>query len=278
MQGQGLRFADFNQAKFTVQLGPFRTHAEADLEKSLWKLAKMVSIWSYTKCNHHEHQEIMSKWAPCSVPQCSCFPISKTSDLFLLQPSGWETHDAQNICSSGYSTLTLGNTWHSLPREVTFTQAGLKLYLGLSLISAKKLKYAGKPNCCSCALRMTVLFPNIFSVLWDFYIHFFLLSFCARSTNVKPSLNLLMNTPVGLINYCKIYLWWRSWRGPLQTASLFTDKLPTRYCNNFCKRLFLFASSVTSLSLSNPVLQTSTDSLSSSSSFLPFQSIFQQRI
>lgn len=33
MQGHGLCFADFSQAKFTIQLGPFRTQEEVDLEE-----------------------------------------------------------------------------------------------------------------------------------------------------------------------------------------------------------------------------------------------------
>lgn len=149
MQGHGLRFADFNQVKFTIQLGPFWTQEEADLEELLWKLRKTVSIWSCTKCNHWEYQEIMSKWALGSVPQWSCFAISKISDLFLLQTQGW----GNSLCTKYFSSDLLGsctNTgqWlHSLSRKVALTQGGLQLYLGLSLVTAKKLKYADKITC-----------------------------------------------------------------------------------------------------------------------------------
>lgn len=131
MQGHGLRFADFNQAEFTIQLGPFRTREEVDLEELLRKLPKMVSIWSRTKCNHQEYQEIVPKWALCSVPQGACFPVSKISDLSLLQPQGWETRGAQSISPMIFQVVapSLGNGRTPCPGKVLLPKRGCDLIL-----------------------------------------------------------------------------------------------------------------------------------------------------
>lgn len=107
----------------------------------------------------------------------------------------------------------------------------------------------------SSAFRVTVPFPNSFIAALHYVvaipilsIFFFSIpiSFPTHSTYTKSFLNLLMNTGVGLINYCKINLQWRSRGDPLQPASLFIDKLLARYFNHFYKRFF-FASSLFSL-------------------------------
>lgn len=131
MQGHGLCFVDFNQAKYTIQQGPFRTREEVDLEELLQKPQKMGRIWSCIKCNQQEYQEITSKWALCSVPQWSYFSISKISDLFLLWSQRWETHCAQSISPPILQAvvLTLGNVYTVCPGKLLSPKQGCNFML-----------------------------------------------------------------------------------------------------------------------------------------------------